>query len=350
MNDFYEKLLQELMSMGYVPLKEQKVVFLCKEQEDRILLLRLISERLPGQNPIHYDKEHDFMENVSRKLMISRGKMVESLLVAIHSGNLSDEEMNQLRQYSNAWSLDRRTGRIYIYENQIADFYGLERCLEDYMITWKESQKKERIKEFRSYMTPMNTSILLANLVVFILLSICGDTTNATFIADHGGLMYDLIRESHQYYLFLSSMFIHFGLRHLIENMIMLIVVGSILENHVGRYRYLIIYLFSGFTSGIASYFFNLAYEPNTVTAGASGAIFGVTGSLLVLILSDLFRKEKHYGDTVTIKGMLFVILVAVGSGFMIPNVDNVGHIGGLIGGMLITAFLELIGERIGKL
>lgn len=331
--------------MGYSPIKDENIVFLCKEQEDRILLLRLISERLPGQNPIPYDKEHENMENVSRKLMISKGKMVESLLLAIHPGSLSDEEMDQLRQYPNAWFFDRELGRIFIYENQIAEFYGLKRVLEEFTVKWVEISKIERKKQISSYLTPLNCSLILANIVVFIILSIAGDTENAQFIAEHGGLIFDKIQSGHQYYLFFSSMFIHFGIRHLLQNMIMLFVVGSILENNVGRYRYLIIYLFSGISSGLASYYLNLYHDPYKVTAGASGAIFGVTGSLLVLVLSDLLRKKKRYQGTVSLKGMIFVIIVGVGSGFMVPNVDNIGHIGGVIGGMVITALLEGAGE-----
>ena len=134
----------------------------------------------------------------------------------------------------------------------------------------------------------------------------------------------------------------HFGAEHLLQNMLILLLIGSRLERIIGGGRYLAVYLGSGLAASAASLFVTLAREPYTVSAGASGAVFGVMGGLLFLILKDIVQKRRYRMEEIGLSGMLFVIVSALSYGFTTTGVDNAAHVGGLIAGFLLTGILTI--------
>jgi membrane associated rhomboid family serine protease len=127
----------------------------------------------------------------------------------------------------------------------------------------------------------------------------------------------------------ISSAFLHYGPLHLAMNMFSLYFAGSILEQYLGRWRYLLLYLVSGLVGAAGA----LYWSPNSVTAGASGAIFGVLGALLVL---------ERRGNLATGGQVLGLILLNLVFTFAIPGISIGGHVGGLIGGLvLMLAFVR---------
>lgn len=134
---------------------------------------------------------------------------------------------------------------------------------------------------------------------------------------------------SGQYYRLISCMFLHGGLVHLGVNMYSLHAIGPMVEKVYGRAKYIIIYLFAGICASIFSYLFS-----TSVSIGASGAIFGTLGAVLVFAI-----KSKGKAGSGFIRSILSVIFINIFIGATLPNIDNFAHIGGLIGGMLI-AFL----------
>ncbi len=132
----------------------------------------------------------------------------------------------------------------------------------------------------------------------------------------------------------LSACFVHIGLIHLLLNLNALIYVGYIVEKQIGSLRFLLAYLLTGIFASTASIFWN----ENVISAGASGAIFGIYGLYLILLLFNVLEKSIR-------KAFLSSILFFVGYnllyGFTKEGIDNAAHIGGLVSGIIIAlAFL----------
>ncbi|MBW9159096.1 rhomboid family intramembrane serine protease [Clostridium sp. FP2] len=132
-----------------------------------------------------------------------------------------------------------------------------------------------------------------------------------------------------QYYRFISCMFLHGGIVHLGVNMYSLYSIGPMVEKVYGKAKYIAIYFASGICASIFSYIFS-----TSVSIGASGAIFGLLGAVLVFAIKAKGKTGKGF-----IRSILSVIFINIFIGVTLPNIDNFAHIGGLIGGMLI-AFL----------
>ncbi len=130
-----------------------------------------------------------------------------------------------------------------------------------------------------------------------------------------------------EYYRLLTGMFLHANIIHLLFNMYALYIIGSQLEGFLGRYKYLAVYLLSGLGGSVLSIFFT-----NSFSVGASGAIFGLLGSLLYF-----GYHYRVYLETVVKSQIIPLILINLFIGFSIPDIDNSAHIGGLIGGILST-------------
>ena len=139
----------------------------------------------------------------------------------------------------------------------------------------------------------INLVIVVCNILVFLAVTLTGGTESSRHMMDCGAAYAPLI-ESGEYYRLFTSMFLHFGIQHLINNMLLLLFLGDYLERAVGKIRYLVIYLGGGLVGNLCSYLHELSLmktgEAPAVSAGASGAIFSAVGAMLVLLA---FRKGR---------------------------------------------------------
>ncbi|MBR5048008.1 MAG: rhomboid family intramembrane serine protease [Eubacterium sp.] len=346
---YYNNLYGELTRHGYQPFKNGEEVYWRMKQEDRILLLRVVQENLPGQRPADLQEEQLRLHTIADKLMIVEGAPVDTLLLLIRTKEADSGLIRQLHDYDNIWIMNRISGRLKIYENQKSHFYGMETWLEEYTCRWNEIDRKFERGRMESTFTPVNTSLVVINILVFLVLSILGDTEDPSFMARHGGLIYPLVTAHHRYYLLFTSMFIHFGIYHLGENMVMLLLMGSSVERYLGKVPYLILYLLSGLAASYTSLRFTLAPNPSTVSGGASGAIFGVMGAMLFIILENVVIKKRKSVEGMTLRSMLFIILLSAGYGFAMSDVDNAAHLGGLAAGFVLAFLLEGIKGLVGR-
>jgi rhomboid protease GluP len=134
-----------------------------------------------------------------------------------------------------------------------------------------------------------------------------------------------------EYYRFITAMFLHGGIIHLGFNMYALKAIGPTIEKAFGKIKYLLIYFLGGAISVIASFVFS-----EEVSIGASGAIFALLGSTLILAL----RMKDKLGKEM-VRNILSVIAINIFIGFSMPNIDNFAHIGGLVGGIAVTSLLK---------
>lgn len=188
------------------------------------------------------------------------------------------------------------------------------------------------IKEKLNQIAPVNMAVVAANVIVFFIMEILGDTEDTLFMLEHGASFAPLIFEKHQYWRLLTCMFLHFGSRHLFNNMLVLAFVGDRLEKLVGKLRYMLIYFGGGLLAGVISagldYFGNDFY----VSAGASGAVFAVVGALAWLII-------RHRGQLydISIQQIILFIIFSIYLGFQGGSVDNAAHVGGLVCGFVLS-------------
>lgn len=178
-------------------------------------------------------------------------------------------------------------------------------------------------------------TLIAVNILVFLALSVQGMTEDPQFMLRHGAMYVPCVIEKGEYYRLVTCLFLHFGFDHLVNNMITLLVMGWTLELEIGRVRYILIYFSSGICGNILSAFFDIRIGEYAVSAGASGAIFGLIGALLYVAV----RNKGRIG-TITQRGLIFMILLTLYYGFTSTGVDNAAHIGGLASGFVLGILL----------
>ena len=208
---------------------------------------------------------------------------------------------------------------------------------------------KRRTKEFRSQIkidaqfatrliaqsprVPVTVALVAINTLVFIATLLAG----AEFLIPVGKLQiawgsnFGPYTADGGWWRLFTSLFIHFGIAHLILNMIALVMFGPLVERLYGSVNYLLIYLLAGIAGGLAS----ISWQPDVNSAGASGAIFGILGALVAAQLraGDSFPVDilRPIRDTT-----LVYLGLSLYAGFKYKGIDNAAHLGGLTAGFLI--------------
>lgn len=191
---------------------------------------------------------------------------------------------------------------------------------------------------------PCVVMLVVTNVIVFFLLTSQGMTEDGMFLLDHGAMYVPKIRENGEYFRLFTCMFLHFGFEHLMNNMITLAVIGWNLELEIGKFRFLLIYILSGLGGNLLSAFYDIWTAEYAVSAGASGAIFGVIGALLYIVMRNKGRIRDISG-----KGILFMIVISLYYGITSGGVDNMAHIGGLVTGFVLSVLLYRKADRKGR-
>lgn len=190
----------------------------------------------------------------------------------------------------------------------------------------KNMDQSEKINDLFMPKTPYVTYILLGIIVVlFILMYIFGNgSTDIKTLYNFGGL----IKTGNPIRL-ITSIFLHIGIVHLIMNTWALKLLGEQTEKFFGHLKTLMIFIYSGLIGNLLSV---ILMKENVISAGASGAIFGFMGAILYFALN----QRTYMGEALK-KEILPVIIINIILGFMVAGINMYAHIGGLIGGMLIS-------------
>ena len=203
----------------------------------------------------------------------------------------------------------------------------------------RSNSEKTSIKD-KSFIT---ISIIAINVMLYIVTaymsytyakgSIFNSDTNVLIML--GAKVNELIQQG-QYYRLITCMFLHGGIIHLGVNMYSLYAIGPMVEKVYGKTKYVAIYFISGICASIFSYIFS-----TNVSIGASGAIFGLLGAVLIFAI-----KSKGKTGNAFIRSILSVIFINIFIGATLPNIDNFAHVGGLLGGMLIAFLVNFKTEK----
>jgi len=177
---------------------------------------------------------------------------------------------------------------------------------------------------------PVLTYVLLAvNAVYFGLETLLGGSTAIRTLVQLGAQVNVLVAAG-QYWRLVTAMFLHIGLAHLAFNMYALFSLGRDLEGFYGSLRFAAIYFISGIAGNVAYY----AAGPNAVSAGASGAIFGLVGAEIAFLASNRtlfgsFRRQR-------LLNLAFLVVINLAFGFQNRGINNLAHLGGLVSGLVL--------------
>ena len=196
----------------------------------------------------------------------------------------------------------------------------------DYIVNI-DSKRKISFKEYK-----VTYTIIILNILLYLIEVIKSrnliDIDIYTLI--QMGAKVNVLINSGEIYRLLTSAFLHGGIIHIFFNLSALNIIGREVEAVYGSKRYIAIYVISALGGSVVSYLF----KPNSISVGASGAIFGLLGAMLIFGLKERDKIGKQY-----MKNILETIGLNVIIGITIPNIDNFAHLGGLILGA-ITSFI----------
>ena len=187
-----------------------------------------------------------------------------------------------------------------------------------------EEFRFRKLKDYRA-----TAVILMINIFMYLW------SAASTEILNWGALTWMHAFKQGELYRLVTSNFLHNGFDHLFNNMIVFVLIGSRLERSFGRARYVVLYMGAGLCGSIASAVYYMNMGEMVASVGASGAIFGLIGAMLWILIKNRGYQKEFYGG-----GVATIIWESLYHGFSTMGVDNAAHIGGCIGGFLLAILL----------
>jgi len=318
--------------------KEAEFTILYKENGESILMIAVINKKTE-QGILKL--EESFFQNLKEIMQSQTKKSIIFSYWVILPGEPESEDRKLALEVDNIWFIDEEKKKEYIFDEVNPNFLVLYKQL-DALLTGnfkilKKLQREERKKEYKeeweivyNKMTPANTVLVLINILIFIFAELSGQIGEMLF--RYGVMEWRSVCLDGEYYRVVTCMFLHFGISHLLSNMVFLFLIGSYLERVVGTVRYLFLYFGAGIGSSLISLFYYRYQDANIISAGASGALFGVVGALLYIIMRNKGRLEE-----LSWRSFLIMIVGTISVGFFTDGVDNAAHLGGLAAGFLLA-------------
>ena len=294
-------------------------------------IVRIVSHHIHNKEQLDFDKFKlsRIVKQVKKKTLSFKVKVL-----SIYTDLEDDKILNNDDIYINKEEDINNPKLTYVFPNIVEKTKVDENGLEYFIkvtdnINQKNESKSKIAEKIFSFKKPIVTySLIFICILVFILMYVLGNGSTDNYTLLVFGANVDTLTKNGDYYRLFTSMFLHIGILHLLCNMYSLYIIGKEVENVFGKVKYLIIYLLSGIAGSILS----LAFNHNTICAGASGAIFGLLGALLYFG----YYYRTYLGATLT-RSIIPVIVLNLIIGFTSSGIDNAAHIGGLVGGILIA-------------
>ena len=189
---------------------------------------------------------------------------------------------------------------------------------------------------------PATMALILINVLVFIAVEFTGTSQDAWHVLEYGAAYTPYIIQNGEVYRLFTSMFLHFGIEHLLNTMLVLFVLGSRLEQVIGKIKFLLIYLIGGVLGNVISLLIELRTQDFAVSAGASGAVFAVMGAMIYIVI----RNKGWLGD-LSMRQILVMAAFSLYFGFASTGVDNTAHVGGMVSGFFLAVIFYHPGRKI---
>lgn len=348
-----DKALLELKLVHYFITKENYAPVIIHGIEDEIWLenkhseyriIRIVTKKIFNKEQFEFDldKTKDISTQIKRKTF---NPFMSMLTIYLNFDEDIKDIVTSKRNYkyiiiNNEKDLESNEIIQKSYKNIMNDidykeegFELLTKITSD--ITKKNVEENERFNDMFKQKKPIVTAILIVvNIIVFALMYIIGKGSEDTDTLVLFGANIPALIRGGDYYRLITSGFLHIGIIHILCNMYSLSVLGPSIEHFYGKAKYVLIYFFSMI---IASLFVMVFQNDYSVSAGASGAIFGLLGSLLYFG----YYYRGYIGNQI-IGQIIPVIIINLVIGFISPGISNAAHIGGLIGGVCVSFMLGI--------
>ena len=191
---------------------------------------------------------------------------------------------------------------------------------------------------------PITVLFILLNILIFLVVEFTGGSENTAHMIECGAAYPPLILENGEIYRLFTCMFLHFGIYHIANNMLVLFVLGQRLEPVVGKIKFILIYLLGGLGGNIFSFIMEMKSADYAVSAGASGAVFAVMGAMLYVVIRNHGRIQD-----ISVRQMVIMAGFSLYFGFTSNGVDNAAHVGGMACGFILAAVLYHPGNFSGR-
>ncbi|MFQ9511393.1 MAG: rhomboid family intramembrane serine protease [Lachnospiraceae bacterium] len=272
--------------------------------------------------------QYDYLLRQVKAIFLEKQKACHLIGVVVTNDISRTKEVTE--GFESRWLVDKSDKKLIIFENEPNEFLDLKKCIENALV----GKKTGNIGPFT--FSPINTILIIINIIVFVLTEWNGDTTSAAYMFECGAIQYGYFITHPQFWRLISSAFLHFGIAHLFNNMLVLAYIGDNLERVLGRWKYLLLYFVSAVGSNLISvYWYQHTGNIFAVSAGASGAIFGVVGALLYILIRNNGRL-----DDINSRQLILMIAFTIFHGITTVEVNNSAHIGGIIVGFICAMLL----------
>lgn len=304
-------------------------------------LVRIVSHYIHNNEQLNYDyfRTKQISNKLKRKTFSFNMSVLNIYVDLGDNVNISNDDehfmsvfINKMKDINNKYLLEIFPDIVEKTGHKEKGMELLFKITDD--INKSNVKKNAKLDKLFSKKTPYITYIIMG--ICFIMFLITGMGNDTGVLIKYGANL-DVLVKNGEYYRLLTSMFLHSGLLHLFFNMYALYIIGPQVESFFGKAKYLIIYLLSGISGSLLSVAFNV----NTVSVGASGAIFGLFGALLYFG----YNYRGYLGNVIKSQ-ILPVVIINLIFGFISTGVDVAGHIGGLIGGIIVSSVLGSSDEK----
>ncbi len=312
-----------------------------ENMQSDLKLIRINTNYIHNEEQLKTDmyKAQSIMKSIKRNTLSLRMNMLNLLLdtgdsvKVMESKNIETIKVGELNDF-------KKNEFVKEFFPKVSDAELTDQVdpVEFFKLTEDMNQKtlkneKKLAKIFSPKKPVITYALIVLNIMVYLFMVLYDIDGNYFYALANN---YEFV-QSGQIYRLITSMFLHSDIIHIACNMYALYILGPIVERYYGKTKFLFIYMLSGILGSVFSAAFMSA---DTISMGASGAIFGLLGSIAYFTyyyratLQGLLRSQ-----------ILPVIILNLALGFMIPGIDISGHIGGLLGGILISMAIG-IGDK----
>lgn len=300
-------------------------------------LIRIVSHYIHNEEQLNFDrfKLQRILDNLKKKTLSYKMPVISIYTSLGEDVELPEESDNILSLFISKNSEIKNANLIELFPDIVEKTKHEEKGIDLFVkisedINKESYEKSKRVEKIFSIKQPIITYLIIAICIaLFIGMYLFGNGSNNTItLIKFGGNAIALTKRG-EYYRLLTSVFLHAGIIHLLCNLYSLYVIGPQAESFYGKIKYLFIFLFSGISGSLLS---TALSGTNTITVGASGAIFGLLGSILYFG----YHYRVYLGNVLKSQIIPLIILNLM-IGFSFTGIDNLAHIGGLIGGVFAS-------------
>ena len=325
-----------IVQMGYqrVPVNVSDILLFGIRQEEQTKYILLADTSFHGGQEVAAIK--GMIWQIGYKLR-QREPYCELLSIVITQEISKYRVLNEMEDM--VWFIDQLENRLMIFENQKGDYKEVqnqvEQLLESYSVDTEQKSVSVQKKDGKDRLPVVSFILVGLNLLIYFIMYHGINSSQCVELIQKFGLLWTRVLENGEVYRLFTSMFLHFDIGHVFNNMLTLFFVGQLLEQVIPMIKYIMIYLGAGIIGGIVSMGYHMYIQENVLSVGASGAVFGLIGAMIYIAVryrNQLIQISMH-------QIVLFLIL-SVATGLGEQNIDNAAHVGGFLGGILLAAIL----------